>query len=236
MISLFSNFKKAAESFMYPSVCMVCLTRLNEDEKYICEYCLNRRFTDPNPNKNRTCEGIILPDTIYFQEALWKFDAGGMLQEMLHQLKYQGLGAIGISLGKQLGKKLINHPGFQIWKENKEDIVVTSVPLHPKKKRIRGYNQAHKIALGVSYGSGVNLMPYNALSRNRYTDTQTHFTHQERIKNMESVFDAEPIHTEGKCVLIADDVFTTGATTYSCAEALIKAGAKQIGIVTVALA
>jgi ComF family protein len=215
---------------------MACKTRLYRWEKYLCEECLKYRYKDPNPDKHRTCEGILLPDTVYFQEALWKFDSGGTLQELLHHLKYQGLGAVGIRLGEQLGKKLTEHPGFQLWKEKNEIIEVTSVPLHPKKKRIRGYNQAHKIAIGVSRGSDTQLLPYNALSRTRYTETQTHFTHEERIKNMEGVFVADSEHVNGKCMLIADDVFTTGATSYACAKALIKAGAKEVGIVTVAIA
>jgi ComF family protein len=225
-----------SEQFLFPRVCLACSGRLSSKELYICESCLKKRYTDPNPEKNKTCEGILLPDTVYFQDALWRFDSGGSLQELLHNLKYTGVGKIGIILGELLGKKVKLNPGFQLWKENKNEILITSVPLHPKKYRIRGYNQAHKIAIGVSAGLEEKLLGFNGLNRTRYTETQTHFTHEERIKNMQDVFVADTNLVNGKCILVVDDVFTTGATSYACAEALITAGAKSIGIITIAVA
>jgi len=225
-----------SEQFLFPRVCLACSNRLSKVEEYICADCLKKRYTDPNPEKKKTCEGILLPDTVYFQDALWRFDSGGTLQDLLHNLKYTGVGIIGIILGELLGKKVKSNHGFQLWKQNNYEILITSVPLHPKKYRIRGYNQAHKIAIGVSFGLGEKLLEYNGLSRTRYTETQTHFSHEERIKNMEGVFIADTNLVKEKCILLVDDVFTTGATSYASALALKKAGASSVGIITIAVA
>ncbi|TNE73123.1 ComF family protein [bacterium] len=227
----------AFETLLFPTVCLVCDSRLYDKEQYVCEYCLKRRFPDPNPHKNKSCEGILLPDQVYFQEAMWKFDQGSSLQKLLHHLKYHGLGALGIEMGIQLGNHMKNNPGYALWEEKAEEIIVVGVPLHSKKLRIRGYNQAEKIAIGVGRALNLSVFDESLLTRVRFTKTQTRFSHLQRIENMNEAFlVVEPELLTNRCVLLVDDVFTTGSTTFACASALQKGGAKQIGIITLAVA
>lgn len=228
---------KAIDTLLFPTVCLVCQHRLYDSERYVCRKCLYRRFPDPNPNREKTCEGIILPDQVFFQDALWKFEKDSSLQHLMHHLKYHGLGALGIEMGIQLGKRLKNHPGVELWKEKSEQIAVIGVPLHSKKLRIRGYNQAEKIAIGVARELNLPVFNESVLTRARFTQTQTRFSHMQRIANMKDAFVVvDEQKTKNTCFLLVDDVFTTGSTTFACASALKQAGAKQIGIVTLAVA
>lgn len=234
---MFKNILKSFETLLFPPVCLVCKKRLLDREPYVCSRCLETRYPDPNSERNKTCEGILLPNSVYFQDALWKFEKGGSLQDLLHALKYKGLGSLGIRLGTQLGKRMKTNPGYEIWKEENESVLVVGVPLHPKKLKIRGYNQAEKIAIGVAKQLDISILPNEALIRTKHTATQTHFSHIERIKNMDEAFMVPDNRLiKDKCILIVDDVFTTGSTTFAIAEVLKKAGAKQIGIITLALA
>ena len=237
MRAFLSNWIQSVGGLIFPSVCVSCTRRLRDSEEFLCKECLTQAYEDPNPYRHQTCDGIILPDTVYFQDALWRFDAGGTLQNILHMLKYKGVGAIGVRLGTQLGTRLESNFGYQKWIEQKEMIYIASVPLHKKKLKIRGYNQAEKIAIGVSISCSQKMLRSDVLVRVRHTETQTHFSHKQRIKNMDEAFaitDSETI--KGACFILIDDVFTTGSTTFACAEVIKKAGAKEIGVLTLAIA
>jgi ComF family protein len=112
--------------------------------------------------------------------------------------------------------------------------VITEVPLHGARERMRTYNQSGLLARGLAKRLGVPYLPH-ALSRVRRTATQTHLTASERRRNVEGAFRVGPARwVDGRRVLLVDDVMTTGATVNDCARALREAGACEIGVVTVA--
>lgn len=120
--------------------------------------------------------------------------------------------------------------------------IVTSVPLHRKKLRERGYNQAELLAKEVAKRAGA---PYvSALVRTRYTKPMSKVSGAERSMNLssskeESVFAFKPSCREvvsGKRILLIDDIYTSGATADSCARVLRKNGAKTVFVLTVASA
>lgn len=110
------------------------------------------------------------------------------------------------------------------------DCIMTAVPLHTRRFRERGFNQADLIARVISEAYAI---PYNPhlLTRTLNTPAQAH-THErkERLENMRNAFvcnrPAAAIH--GKTVFIVDDVMTTGATLEACAKALTNAGARKV--------
>ncbi len=113
---------------------------------------------------------------------------------------------------------------------------ILPVPLHIKKKRLRGYNQSAKYAQGLSEIMGI---PYsdNILVRNTFTETQTKKNKAERFGNVIRVFGvAKPHLIKHKHVLIVDDVMTTGATLESCANALLEATDVRISFAAIAIA
>lgn len=178
----------------------------------------------------------MLPEGIYLQHALWNFDKGGYLQELLHQLKYHRLTGVGVDIGRQLGKSLLRNTEFTNRTKDRK-VRLLPVPLHFKKRRMRGYNQAFFIAKGVAEVTNLHILEKDILLRIKNTGTQTGFSLEKRRKNIDGAFKvSDPEKLQDVLCVIIDDVFTTGATTFEMSSELIKAGCKEIMIATVAQA
>jgi ComF family protein len=114
--------------------------------------------------------------------------------------------------------------------------IVMPVPLHRKRLRQRGFNQALLLSHGVSNAFKIPLSVDN-LVRNRFTRPQVELSGEERIKNVEGAFAIRrPGEVEDKSVLLVDDVFTSGATMNECAAALKQSGAARVMALTLARA
>lgn len=127
--------------------------------------------------------------------------------------------------------KLINQNCSQIIEQN--DILIP-VPLHWSRLLKRKYNQsaiiAHKLALEHK-----KVYDPTILKRLKATKSQGHLSPKEREKNVKNVFGVEHSNRiKNKHVLLIDDVYTTGSTVNECSKILLKAGAKQIDVLTLA--
>ncbi len=107
--------------------------------------------------------------------------------------------------------------------------LVASVPLHPERKRERGYDQAALVAAGLAEGLRLPLGA-GLLVRTRSTRPQSTLTgHGDRIRNMADSFACPcPDRVRGRQVVLADDVLTSGATLHAAALALARAGARSV--------
>ncbi|RNC80131.1 MAG: ComF family protein [Balneola sp.] len=190
-------------------------------------------FEKANLENKQVSSDAMLPEGVYLQHALWNFDKGGYLQELLHALKYQRLKGLGIEMGKVLGKDVLENSFLSLDNQT----ILVPVPLHPKKRRMRGYNQARFIAKGVSEVTGIRICDQEDVLRIKNTSSQTGFTLAKRRKNIDQAFLVrnKEIFQQAECILV-DDVFTTGATTFELAKSLIESGAKKTMIITVAQA
>ena len=113
---------------------------------------------------------------------------------------------------------------------------VAPVPLHPRRRRERGYDQARLLAAAFARGMNWPLVP-GALKRTRYTSQQTRLTFNRRWANVRGAFTASAKHNlRGLHLLLVDDVMTTGATANECAKALKKAGAARVSVFALARA
>jgi ComF family protein len=178
--------------------------------------------------------GVILPEGVFAQHALWNFDKGGQLQDLLHHLKYNRLSGVGEDLGKALGQSFRRNRFLDV---DQDSAVLVPVPLHPGKKRKRGYNQARYIAKGVEVATEIAVCDPEDVIRVKNTRTQTGFSLEKRRKNIEGAFKVNKEDMfRGKVCIIVDDVFTTGATTFELASVLLRSGAVKILITTVAQA
>jgi ComF family protein len=115
--------------------------------------------------------------------------------------------------------------------------LLVPVPLHWKRLLMRKYNQAGLLAHGLSRLTGVRVAP-EVLVRRRATESQGAMTSaRARLRNVASVFSvpaATRANVVGKSILVVDDVLTTGATITACSKALLKAGAANVSVVTLA--
>jgi ComF family protein len=110
------------------------------------------------------------------------------------------------------------------------------VPIHPKRKRRRGFNQAQAIAEELEKIKGLKVAK-GILVKVKNVPAQTSLEAEDREKNVIGAFRvAKEDHVKGKRLLLIDDVYTTGATIRECSRVLKKAGAKEVNAITLAQA
>jgi competence protein ComFC len=113
---------------------------------------------------------------------------------------------------------------------------IVPVPLHPRKERSRGFNQARSLARQIAQKTKVPLVHKN-LIKVRQTPAQTSLEARTRSTNLKGAFRVRsPSRLAEKVVLLVDDVCTTGSTLGECSQALRQAGAREVRAVTVARA
>jgi len=222
------NVIEPVADIVFPPVCACCGDRVIDRKHMICQNCLNSRF-----EYARTDEIEILPESVSFRLSLWEFDKYGYLQNLLHKLKYDHCTGIGEQIGREAGRPLMASGYVQ----TPDDWQLLAVPLHRKRYRTRGYNQSMEIARGVAFTSGISLLGEHVVRRVKHTKTQTGLNSTERASNIRGAFDiAEPSAIRDSKVLLVDDVFTTGATTFELARAMKAATGHPCGILTIAKA
>lgn len=224
-------------SVAFPRVCICCGMEATEKERQLCSFCKEERFELANPEYKPGSSGVILPDGVAIQHALWQFDRGGLLQDLMHYLKYERLTGIGLELGAALARSMQKHPEIFALLNNIEQVVLVPVPLHYLKFRKRGFNQAFMIAKGMQEVLDIAICDIKAVIRKKNTRSQTGFTIKKRISNIKNAFEVRyPQIFRDKILILVDDVFTTGATTFELAGKLKETACLEIIIATAAQA
>ena len=218
------SFFNALIDFIYPPLCLSCQRLLDHGSDYVCPDCWNKIqvATGESPLFIETASKLVASGVVDGLVSLYVFEKEGVFQVIVHNLKYSGVQALGLALGRQLGKIVIE-------KGICADGIIP-VPLHRRKLRERGYNQAELIARGVSEVSGVPVR-CDLVRRKKYTQTQTVLSLNERRENMEDAFEVAAIRrsdVENKTFVVLDDVVTTGSTIIACARVLRASGARGI--------
>ena len=163
----------------------------------------------------------------------------GKLRQVVLRLKFAGEERLGERLGELLAPpwNLLGAPG------EFDSPLIVPVPLHPSRRRERGFNQSDLLAAGlvralVRQSGGVAPQVAKAcLRRKRATPPQTGLSVAVRRKNPRGAFEVvKPDSVQGRTIVLVDDVMTTGATLSACARALKRAGAAQVMGLTLARA
>jgi ComF family protein len=231
LTTLVKPFLNLADLF-YPRLCLACQKKLVPVETSICIRCdykltpTNYHTINPNPVLERFWGRIELEHAT----TAYSFNKGGLLQHLIHQLKYENKPQIGVELGKMYGSLLKDVAPY-----NTVDYIIP-VPLHPKKKHLRGYNQAAMIAKGLALLMEKQWSS-DYLIRTDNTETQTKKSRLDRFSNVENAFGINKKNDlKGKHLLLVDDVITTGATLEACVHTLLEIDNVKISIVAIALA
>lgn len=224
-------FKNIINLF-FPPVCAGCHSFLLSNEKVICTLCrhnipLTNHHLNPENEAFKKFYGRI---PVEYTSALLYFHKKGIVQELIHNLKYKGQEEIGTVLGEWFSEDLKNSRIIQGVDE------IIPVPLHKRKLRERGYNQVTDFGLALSKNLNV---PYNStlLIRNIYSKTQSKKTLLNRSDGINTIFDVSFTEKDhNKHFLLIDDVITTGSTLDACSHALLKIPGAKISIVCMAMA
>ncbi len=231
---MWKNIKEIGSSVIglfYPDYCPGCGNPLVSGERHICTDCLNNLPYTYFNNSRKNLVSELLLGRFRFEKAfsLCYFVKSSRLQKLLHNLKYGKKPEVGTELGIYLGQELL--------KNDMSDFdVIVPIPLHPAKKKIRGYNQSEAIARGIN--QIINKpVDDNSIQRVVFTETQTKKGKIERWDNVKNIFEVKnPENLENKHILIVDDVLTTGATIESLAAEIEKIENTNISVASIAIA
>ncbi len=207
-------------------LCTACLEACTLICSPLCKTCGVPFLTAGDDHLCGVC--ITEPPRFTAARAAALFD--GPVRDLIHRLKYNGrvqlCRPLGLLTGQQLGA----------FAEAASADLVIPVPLHVKRLRQRGFNQA--VLLGEIL-AGLWRLPLSRanLQRIRWTEPQVNLSAAERVANVRGAFAvSEPALLKGKRIILVDDVFTTGSTVTECARVLLKAGAAEVSVVTIARA
>jgi ComF family protein len=239
----FWELKDDILDFVYPQSCPICQSSLAREEKEICRECWESLARLPAPfcpycksfledsmtlrNHPCPCLSKLEERKIMAIRSLGTFD--DYYQKLIHRFKYQKKVPLGKHLAQGLGEVVTQENDF-----GDCDLIIP-VPLHPARRRQRGFNQSEILAEGISEVAGIPI-GNNILTRRKNTKDQTYLNAQQRAENVKDAFGLNQSETiEDKNVILVDDVITTGATLNECAEVLLQAGAKTVFASTLAV-
>lgn len=197
-----------------PPYCPVCVRRVPlsptaslEECQAACSFCATR---------SSNLDGM---------GAAAEFD--GVIRQAIHEFKYQGRTDLAVPLADFM---------VSSWRDGFFPVdCMIPVPLHPRRLRERGYNQAALMTERLTEKIGLPVLG-GVLIRSRMTASQTRLSASDRRKNVEGAFSAYSNGVKGRSMLLVDDLCTTGSTLEACADALRAAGAVRVYAMTLARA
>jgi ComF family protein len=222
---------KSLINLFFPKTCSGCNNNLTANETIICTICrhdipLTNHYLNPENEAFKKFYGRV---AVRHVSCFVYFHKKGIVQEMIHNLKYRGHEEVGTLLGNWYAEDL-----KKVSELSTVDCIIP-VPLHKRKLRERGYNQVTNFALALSQQLS---LPYDdtLLIRKVYSKTQSKKNLLGRTEGIQSTFDVNYSEQDhNKHFLLIDDVITTGATLEACSKALLKIPGASISIVCMAM-
>ncbi|OGI25209.1 MAG: hypothetical protein A3J76_03435 [Candidatus Moranbacteria bacterium RBG_13_45_13] len=227
--------KRGILDVLFPITCLNC----QKDGFWLCEECKkNIAIQDfqlcPKCEKENTPSGFLCLacrlDRDFCLNALISattYDAPS-LKKLIYNFKYRFASSLSDILAQIILKALLSH-------NIPLPALIIPVPLHPKRLRWRGFNQAELLAENISRNISplLEIPVLDILTRKKYNKPQVEIrSYRERQKNVSGLFALKPgldSHlVKGKKILLVDDIATTGATLHECAKVLKAAGAKKV--------
>ena len=206
--SFFSNFFR----LLYPRACVVCGDVLVDGEPFLCSVCLSG--LPLNDGIDEEADEVLANDLgighLYW---LFRYDRASDFHKLVYAIKYRFNKGLGVWAGKMLGERMKDISGIDC---------IIPVPLHPKREKERGFNQAFMIGTGIASVLSVRVAS-GVLKRVVNTPSQTGLERGQRADNVAEAFELGDTACVEDChVLLVDDVVTSGATIRACMMELSK--------------
>ncbi len=237
MKKIFISIKNFLLDLLFPKFCISC----GKDGSYLCQDCfslidiLERQYCPfcSRPKiviDGKTCNFCSRSKSLnglYCAASYNNF----IVKKLINQFKYEPYIK---ELSKPLSSLIVAHLINLNKVENFQDYILAPIPLHKKKLKKRGFNQASEIAKELSKILKISFFD-DILIKTKQTPAQMELKKEEREKNIKGIFLCQKPETiQRKKILLVDDVFTTGSTMEESALTLKKAGAKEIWGIVVA--
>ena len=222
---------------LYPEeiTCDVCLAELRMRGRYrVCAKCLDELpyvgdkiclncgtpLSDESDYCNR-CQN----NESSFKLCRAPFEYRDLAMKMIYDLKFGGKKYVAETLAAFMTDTFL--------KEGMNAEIVCFVPMTDKEVKKRGFNQSELLAREISARLNMPLLP--ALIKRKDTSEQKALNARDRAKNLEGAYECVLSQVKKRNILLVDDIFTTGATSNECAKALLKAGAREVSVLTAAV-
>lgn len=226
---------KILDLALAPEICPICRNDRVDAAGECCEACA-KEVSRPlhachvcggeNGGYLDTCSDCLAEDVRPWFQGATSFGYEGSIRNAIHRFKYNGQTYLAKFFGRQMGLAWQANHGMA------HPEIIVPVPLHWTRRLSRGYNQTELICANLS--KDLALPVVHGLKRRRATDHQARKKSSQRRTNLRGAFSGNATLVKGRDVLLVDDVFTTGATLAECTNALLRAGAREVSVLTIA--
>ncbi len=220
---------------LYPKTCCFC-GKISVQE--ICDSCKEKVFYIKEPRCKKCGKPIRYEEQEYCHDcqkqsfhyvqgrSLWIHK--GAVPWSIYQFKYHNRRIYGKFYAKEL---------YRIYGESIEEWgidLIVPVPLHWRRRRKRGYNQAEIVARYLGELTGIPVDKHLVI-RKKYTEPQKTLNNKERVKNLKHVFDVRKMTVRAKNILLIDDIYTTGSTIDAISKVLLEKGNNKVWFLTISI-
>lgn len=228
------NIGENVLDLLFPPRCIVCdALLLPFKRQYLCDSC--PKYFEPinqanvcqcgKPKTGTHCNTCKAPQTLLITQNRAAFLYADMPQELIYKFKFRKQPFVAYGLAQLMLSAVDDHV------LRAADVIVP-VPIHKKRLRARGFNQATLLAKQLTKALGI-APPKAVIRRAKNTKPLSGFSPKGRTNTLKDAFVLSGKYdVKGQSILLIDDIFTTGATLNACAKVLLDAGAKQVSALT----
>lgn len=201
---------------IFPKLCYACREYEPLNNQLFCLSCQERLpFVSSSEDAHAALEGKdYFPEDISLFSTLFYFTKDSHVAEIIHRIKYEGQYRMAKDLGTHLAEKVLLDQDLRKY-------TIVPVPIHKKRRRARGYNQAEEIAKGFASVKKIPIAP-DYLIRTQHDKSQTAKDKNERSEALKHSFTINEGHERLSHIILIDDVITTGSTINACYTQLKK--------------